>query len=140
MFFDAHRTDHLGWHCVNILNEVGDPFSTGAAEAFMNEATKNGIEVCGGVVHKYELNKVEETEAIFKKIVKDNCCYVNVVFDHAKELAALIHAARVGGYEGEWFIGNMVGEALGVVNELKKTLPEPSSVHEVLEGVWTFGF
>ena len=53
---------------------------------------------------------------------------------------ALIHAARVGGYEGEWFIGNMVAEALGVVNELKKTLSEPSSVHEVLEGVWTFGF
>ena len=140
MFFDAHGTDHFDWKCVNIFREVGDAYSTGAAEAFKNAAVKNGIDVCSGIIHKYEVDNVEETKAIFTEIMKDNCCYVNVAFDHGKDLASLIHAARGGGYEGEWFIGNMFSEALEMVNELKKKMSEPSSVHEVLQGVWAFGF
>ena len=135
MFFDAHGTDHLHWDCVNILSEVGDAYSTGGAEAFKTAAVNNGIHVCDGVIHKYEANNVEETKAIFKKIMEDNCCYVNVVFDITKHLASLIQAARGGGYEGKWFVGNMSSEALDMVNELKNKLSEPSYVHEVLRGV-----
>ena len=118
---------------MNVLNKVGDAYSAGAAEAFKKAAEDYGITICGDANYKYEADKEPEMKAIFQKIVKENCCYVNVVFDQPKVIASLLYAARKGGYDGEWFINSEIRD---VVTPLQEKMDGSSSVHEVLRGVY----
>ena len=74
---------------------------------------------------------------VIKEIMDNRCCLVTVVFAQTQDLAALLLEAHKQNYNGEWFMGDNIKGALDtVVNRLKKNLDEPSSVHELLTGMF----
>ena len=72
-------------------------------------------------------------EAPIKKIMDNKCCLVTVVFGQTQDLASLLLEAHKQNYNGEWVMSPNIID--GVIN-VQKHLDEPSSVHELLTGMF----
>ena len=125
---------HFNWTCVNVLSGSGDPYSTAAAKAFESAAIDNQIDVCTRATYQAGCGKME---APIKQIMDARCCLVNMVFGQAQDLAALLLEAHKQNYKGEWIMGDNIQASLdAVLNDLERNLDDPSSVHEVLRGMF----
>ena len=94
----------------------------------------NQIDVCTKAHYQAGSGKME---APIKKIMDNGCCLVTVVFGQTQDLASLLLEAHKQNYNGEWIMGdNIKGSLDGVVNDLERNLDEPSSVHELLTGMF----
>ena len=128
------QPDHFDWPCANVLIGLGDPYSTGGADAFEKAAKAKQIDVCKK--SRYLAGSGDMAAAI-EEIIAKKCCRVTVVFGQAQDLASLFLEAHKQHYPGEWIVGeSLVASLDGVVNELKTHLPEPA-VHELLQGTYS---
>ena len=94
----------------------------------------NQIDVCTKAHYQAGSGNMK---APIKQIVDARCCLVTMVFGQTQDLAALLLEAHKQNYNGEWFMGDNIKSSLDtVVNRLKKNLDEPSSVHELLTGMF----
>ena len=76
-------------------------------------------------------------KAPIKQIMDARCCLVTVVFGQTQDLAALLLEAHKQNYDGEWVMGDNIMASLdGIFNDLERNLDEPSSVHELLTGMF----
>ena len=123
-------TGHFNWTCVNVLMGSGDAYSTAAAKAFESAAAENQIEVCTKATYQAGSGNMESP---IKDIVENECCLVTVVFGQTQDLAALLLEAHNQNYNGEWI---MSPEIIDGVIDIQKKLDEPSSVHEVMTGMF----
>ena len=127
------QTDHFNWGCANVLIGLGDPYSTGGANAFEKAAEEKQIDVC--TMAKYAPGSRKSSKEAIKEIIDKKCCLATVVFGQSQDLTSLFLEAHEQGYAGEWIVGDeMIGSLPGIVNDLKTHLPE-SSVHELLRGM-----
>ena len=94
----------------------------------------NQIDVCTKANYQAGSGKMK---APIKQIVDARCCLVTMVFGQTQDLAALLLEAHKQNYNGEWVMGdNIKGSLDTIANDLKKHLDEPSSVHELLTGMF----
>ena len=76
-------------------------------------------------------------KAPIKQIMDARCCLVTMVFGQTQDLAALLLEAHKQNYNGEWVMGDNIMASLdGIFNDLERNLDEPSSVHELLTGMF----
>ena len=71
------RSDHFKWTCANVLIGLGDPYSTGGADAFEKAAKAREIDVCKK--SRYLAGSGDMAAAI-EEIIAKKCCRVTVVF------------------------------------------------------------
>ena len=90
----------------------------------------NQIDVCTKANYQAGSGKMK---APIKQIVDARCCLVTMVFGQTQDLAALLLEAHKQNYNGEWVMSPDIIEG---VTHLKKYLDEPSSVHELLTGMF----
>ena len=114
----------------------GDSYSTAGAKAFESAAIDSQIDVCTKVSFQSSSRNVRP---VIKEIMDNRCCLVTVVFGQAQDLASLLLEAHKQNYDGEWIMGDSIkGSVDTIVNDLKKHLGEPSSVHKLLRGRFEF--
>ena len=128
-----HPSGHFNWTCANLVIAEGDSYSTAGGKAFESAAIASQIDVCTKVSFQSASTNVKP---VIKEIMDNRCCLVTVVFGKTQDLASLLLEAHKQNYDGEWVMGdNIKGSLDTVVNDLKKNL-EPSSVHELLTGMF----
>ena len=111
---------------------VGDSFSTSGAAVFESEAKSNGIDIC--LKTNYEPGS-SDMKAPIKRIMKNRCCLVTVLFGQEQDIASLLLEAHRQKYTGEWVMSeNLIGGLEKITNILKKHLDE-SSMHKLLRGM-----
>ena len=117
------------------MSGSGDPYSSAAAEAFVSAAIDNQIDVCTKATYQAGSGKME---APIKQIMDARCCLVTMVSGQTQDLAALLLEAHKQNYKGEWIMGNNIKAGLdGVIDDLERNLDDPSSVHELLRGMFS---
>ena len=120
----------FNWKCANVLIGVRSSYSSAGADAFMEAAKKNGIDVCAESIYE---DSRDIPDAI-SEIIEERCCLLTVVFAHSEDIVKILVEAHRQLYTGEWLMGETIFDSQQSVTKGLKSSLGDAEAYRLLRG------